>query len=114
MSNTEVPSPAKVEKHPLLARPLYVFSLPDEILEVLALRTVHQAVVEAQPAEREEAEEVITGLGCQTCGLAALESVAEQRKHFRSDWHRYNQKLKSGKSQAKPLKEEEFDAMADG
>ena len=98
-------------------RPLYVFALPSEILDVLTLRTVQQSLPEAESNENqdEQAEEVTsTGLGCQTCAIGAFDSVTEQRKHFRSDWHRYNLKLKSAKSSSKPLKEDEFDAMADG
>lgn len=101
----------------LLSKRFYVFALPSEILDVLTLRTVQQSLPEAESNENqdEQAEEVTaTGLGCQTCAIGAFDSVTEQRKHFRSDWHRYNLKLKSAKSSSKPLKEDEFDAMADG
>ena len=45
------------------------------------------------------------GKSCNTCGGAFL-STADYRAHFRSDWHRFNQKLKL-KGQT-PVSEEEF------
>lgn len=45
------------------------------------------------------------GKGCNTCGGAFM-STADYRAHFRSDWHRFNQKLKV--QGMPPVSEEEF------
>jgi len=45
------------------------------------------------------------GKSCNTCG-GAFSSAADYRAHFRSDWHRFNQKLKL--QGMPPVSEEEF------
>ena len=43
--------------------------------------------------------------GCNTCG-GSFSTAADYRSHFKSDWHRFNQKLKMNGSP--PISEEEF------
>ena len=47
-------------------------------------------------------------LSCNTCG-GCFENTASYREHFRSEWHRFNLKLKM--QGAPPVTEEEFDAV---
>lgn len=46
-----------------------------------------------------------TGKSCNTCG-GSFDTAAAYRSHFKSDWHRFNQKLKL--NGASPISEEEF------
>eukprot|EP00889_Picochlorum_renovo_P001312 jgi/Picre1/28342/NNA_003748.t1 len=49
---------------------------------------------------------------CVTCGIAAFEDDVEQRIHFKTDWHRFNVKLRA--LNKKPvLKEEDFNALVE-
>lgn len=49
---------------------------------------------------------------CVTCGIAAFEDEVEQRIHFKTDWHRFNVKLRA--LDKKPvLKEEDFNALVE-
>ncbi|WPT16338.1 Ankyrin repeat and zinc finger domain-containing protein 1 [Picochlorum sp. SENEW3] len=49
---------------------------------------------------------------CVTCGIAAFEDDLEQRIHFKTDWHRFNVKLRA--LNKKPvLKEEDFNALVE-
>ena len=96
----------------LPAGPLYAFALPDELLQSLVLRTIHQAVpIEEATHDEPVSQEATTSLGCSACSVLAFASVADQRRHFRSDWHRYNAKLRTaGKS---GIPEDQFDGLID-
>jgi len=49
---------------------------------------------------------------CLACGISSFESLAEQREHFKADWHRYNVKLRVlGRAN---VSEDEFNAMVEG
>lgn len=49
---------------------------------------------------------------CVTCGIVAFEDDLEQRIHFKTDWHRFNVKLRA--LNKKPvLKEEDFNALVE-
>lgn len=114
-------------RHPLLAAgPLYAFSLPPELLQALALRSPlggHSAV---GPAARNSsaangtengetsmsATSEVTALGCGLCLVQTFESLAEQRAHFSSDWHRYNVKRRLANKPA--VRESEWDGSVDG
>jgi hypothetical protein len=110
-------------RHPLLAGSLYAFSLPRELLDSLQLRAIHtdtpvddnnQPTSSRNTLKVNDASPSSTSLGCAACGVSSFQTVADQRDHFRSDWHRYNVKLRlGGGSDAKPVGEEEFAAMLD-
>lgn len=96
---------------PLIQKPLYAYQLPQKLLDILSVRSAVAPVAEPeQPApdqsEPSTAPHVPAGaLSCQTCGNVVFHDVDEQRRHFRSDWHRFNV---AGK---KAVTEEEFEAM---
>ncbi|KZT51933.1 hypothetical protein CALCODRAFT_521041 [Calocera cornea HHB12733] len=99
-------------RHPLLQKPLQIFNLPAEIVDTLSIRTSTLAPArEPTPPPAEEQRESSTSFACNVCQGAAFEDVQGQREHFKSDWHRYNVKLKmSGKS---AVSEEEFNSIVD-
>ncbi|KAI1445671.1 hypothetical protein F5Y02DRAFT_408347 [Annulohypoxylon stygium] len=105
----------------LLRRPLYVYDLPDQVLNTLSLK--HDAVAadtEAHKIEKEttkpasqtqDAPGSPSVVGSQSCSLCALSfaSVQDQRSHLKSDLHHYNLKQKlRGKS---PVTEIEFEKL---
>jgi hypothetical protein len=95
--------------YPLLQKPLYAYSLPPQLLDILSVRSV-APIPEPEPIAQKEqppAPPPIPGgaLSCQTCGNVVFGSVEEQRAHFRSDWHRFNVAGKGG------VTEEAFEAM---
>lgn len=96
--------------------PLYAFTLPNKLLDSLQLRQgslIAQVESTDQPAQREA--EASTSLGCNLCKVSTFQSVANQRLHFRSDWHRYNLHLTGAgsKRNVSPLTEEQFLARAE-
>ncbi|KAI1089507.1 hypothetical protein F5B19DRAFT_372904 [Rostrohypoxylon terebratum] len=90
----------------LLSRPLYVYDLPDQVLNTLSLR--HDAAatdteahrIEEESAKPESQTQDAPGspsvVGSQSCSLCALSfaSVQDQRSHLKSDFHHYNLKQK--------------------
>lgn len=118
MSRSSTPA-----RYPLLQKPLYVYTLPTELLNILSVRSVQAAVPEPEvkkddndntKASFNTLDVSQTGsLSCQTCLNTAFGTLDEQRAHFRSDWHRYNAKLvllgKGGM-----VTEEEFEEINDG
>ncbi len=111
----------------LLAKPLYVFTLPPQLLDVLTVRSLPALGAAPGPDAAPEdnsndisAELGPTGIGasltCQTCNGIAFPSIDEQRAHFKSDWHRYNAKvaLGGGAKSKGVLTAEEFEEINDG
>ena len=120
----------------LLERPLYgnslnfknspsllissVFDLPPEILSTLTLKNQSEAPVpqsppqtsppKSEPTDDTEAKDgsASKATSCSLCGLT-FASVAEQRRHIRSDLHGYNlkQKIKG----LKPVGEADFEKL---
>ena len=108
MTNASFPPTASpLTRHPLLAAgPLYAFSLPIELLQVISLRSplgehtgngaVNGSDGEVDGKGKKKARESIaldgehTAMGCSLCSVKSFESIGDQRKHFSSDWHRYN------------------------
>ncbi|KAG2170936.1 hypothetical protein VTO58DRAFT_101122 [Aureobasidium pullulans] len=89
---------------PLLQRPLYVFDLPQELLQTLELKAQNNAAVAvpddpellaSNSSRRSETEDGApsSATSCGLCGLS-FPSVQEQRSHVRSDLHGYNMKQK--------------------
>ena len=65
-----------------------------------------QPVLQAHAAAAAASAEGGAAKPCNTCG-GSFATPALYRAHFKSDWHRFNQKLKlSGQA---PVSEEEFD-----
>lgn len=83
----------------------FLFTLPDEVIASLSLRSFHAKPESDVVTEEQEAT---TSLGCSTCQIIALDSVTAQRAHFKSDWHKYNLKHKLA------VTEDQFDQLADG
>jgi hypothetical protein len=99
-----------------LTRPLSVYSLPQDILSNLAVRTIaelDETATDAGPSRAPQSTTAQTGaLSCQSCPNTSFETVEEQRGHFKTDWHRYNAKARiEGK---KVVTGEEWDDMAEG
>jgi hypothetical protein len=85
----------------------YLFTLPDEVIASLQLRTLHKQDEKSVSVDV-ETEEATTSLGCSTCQIKSLHSVTLQRSHFKSDWHKYNLKHKTF------VTEDQFDSLAEG
>jgi hypothetical protein len=101
----------------VLAGSLYAFTLPRELLHSLQLRASDTAGTSTEKGERPSSSyniggDVLSSLGCAACGVSSFPAVTDQREHFRSDWHRYNVKLRLG-GEVKLVGEEEFAAMID-
>lgn len=93
---------------------MYLFALPRDLLDTLILRTIeletHLSRPQTPPTLIPEQEP--RGLLCSICVGAAFSDLAQQRAHYRSDWHRYNIKAKlSGK---KTVPESEFSNLVEG
>ncbi|EJD07510.1 uncharacterized protein FOMMEDRAFT_100792 [Fomitiporia mediterranea MF3/22] len=93
----------------------HLFSLPQELLETLTPRNLlsNDKAPSPEPVE-EPVESTQTGLGSRTCNIcqgAVFANVDDQRSHFRSDWHRYNVKVKLANGKA--VSETEFAALLD-
>ena len=50
---------------------------------------------------------------CVTCGIRSFVNVEEQRSHFKSDWHRFNVKLKC-LNKPYPVQLEKFNSLVEG
>lgn len=78
----------------------HVFALPAELLHNITLRSrlLQQTVVESDKAEQQDHSSQTAPIqGSRTCNVclgATFIDVEEQRAHFRSDWHRYNVKIR--------------------
>ena len=100
-----------------LNRALNIYTLPQELLSNLSVRTIAELdVPQSQSQSQSEAGPSASGskpkstsklhasgstsqapigsLTCQSCPQTLFESVEEQRAHFKSDWHRYNSKAR--------------------
>lgn len=97
--------------------PLYAYTLPSGLLEHLQQRDGASAATASETKDPEPSQpndqEVSTSLGCSLCKVPSFQSVANQRQHFKSDWHKYNLHLSTGKRSAAPLTEEQFDVQAE-
>ncbi|KAI9822983.1 MAG: hypothetical protein M1826_000316 [Phylliscum demangeonii] len=105
----------------LLRRPLYVYGLPEEIASTLqpkdqGLHTEldrNEAIPEIHRSKEETAEEGASGTATTSCTLCSVrfEHVQDQRSHARTDFHRYNLKLKL--KGLRPVTETEFLILLD-
>ncbi|KAG1746693.1 uncharacterized protein EDB91DRAFT_1328008 [Suillus paluster] len=96
-----------------MAQRYHVFSLPPELLETLTPRNLISRPPPEVPALVQPAPLVSDNArGCNVCLEATFLDVTEQRSHFRSDWHRYNVKIRlRGGS---PVTEPAFAQLVDG
>lgn len=105
----------KEKQHPLLSKPLYLYSLPPELLNTLTVKGDAVQQLEENPSvEKSVAKENSEqgGAGCLTCNIASFVDVSLQRDHFRSDLHRFN--LKRKLTNQKVVNADEFDKILDG
>jgi len=95
----------------------HVSALPAELLHNITLRSLlsQQTVVEPEKAERQDPSlQTAPTQGpraCNVCLGATFVDVEEQRAHFRSDWHRYNVKIRL--RGGKPTSEIDFAKLMD-
>ncbi|KAI0372738.1 hypothetical protein BV20DRAFT_1014803 [Pilatotrama ljubarskyi] len=97
----------------------HVFSLPKELLDTLVPRAIlsQPTVPATDPAPRAEspapaAQPTAGSRACNICLGATFVDVEDQRAHFRSDWHRYNVKVRLGGGS--PVSEARFAQLVDG
>ncbi|CAE6513608.1 unnamed protein product [Rhizoctonia solani] len=98
---------------------IHVFSIPADLLEVLSLR---ESSLVANPPPETAPKRPTTPLqpastgstpSCTFCLGANLSDVKEQRSHFRSDWHRYNVKMRLQDASHQPVSEEQFTKLVE-
>ncbi|KAI0044760.1 hypothetical protein FA95DRAFT_1561878 [Auriscalpium vulgare] len=94
--------------------PSNVFSLSPDLVATLTPRSlISQRLTSSDASEPPVAQ--ITSSGARACNIClgvAFLDVDEQRAHFRSDWHRYNVKLRL--KGGKPIAEPDFVKLVDG
>lgn len=97
-----------------------ILHLPDDFLN--ALTTVDEAIAPSQPLtvetlqKQQDTQQTPDNdtLGCRTCNVEFdPANKQEHRRHFTTDWHRYNIKRKVTLSLA-PVSQEEFEEMLSG
>ncbi|KZS94374.1 hypothetical protein SISNIDRAFT_478213 [Sistotremastrum niveocremeum HHB9708] len=84
----------------------YIFALPQELLDTLTPRLLitPEPPRPSSPAKIEETPTNIAGArACNICPGAFFADVEAQRSHFRSDWHRYNVKVRLSQGKAVDL-----------
>jgi hypothetical protein len=102
----------------MAANPFHVFSLSTPLVDTLIPRNLATGTNESE-SRQEKSEEspvpttVASGTrSCNICQGISFLDVNEQRIHYRSDWHRYNVKLKLNKQDTVP--EVHFNQLVDG
>ncbi|WFD42744.1 hypothetical protein MPSI1_001393 [Malassezia psittaci] len=105
--------------------PLYVCNLPDQIVHYLQLRSSEYEEESSKSAETTQVPqsnarsykdpnsfEKIGVPACTVCpGCEPFKTLAEQRTHFRSVWHRYNLVLKQREGASSALTRPELDQL---
>lgn len=93
----------------------YIFALPHELLDTLTPRLLvtSEPPRPASPVKTEEIPMTSSGpRACNICPGAFFADVQDQRSHFRSDWHRYNVKIRLSQGNAVTLVH--FTTLLDG
>jgi hypothetical protein len=93
----------------------HIFSLSAPLVDTLIPRNLAtQTPEEKQPQESEDtvSPSTIGPRACNICQGVSFLDVNEQRNHFRSDWHRYNVKLKLNSQNTVSVVE--FNQLVDG
>lgn len=110
---------------PALGGPLYAFALPPQLLDNFKARELHIPDLHPLNLSKKKVEQAAESVpstsatlaigGAFTCGLtgASFPDLAALREHYKSDWYKYNVKLRS---QGKPagVTEDQFDALVEG
>ena len=119
MDAVDAPADASASaRHPLLQAPLYALSLPRHLLNALEPRTfggpadaVAGASSERPIIDAADGASSSGTVACAACGVPAFATAAEHRTHARTDWHRYNVRLKLRGSA--PVPEAQFASLVD-
>ncbi|KAK7056226.1 hypothetical protein VNI00_002778 [Paramarasmius palmivorus] len=94
----------------------YLYSLPQQLLDTLTPRNLltSSADEEKTPEPQLQATNTVaTGpRACNVCLGISFSDVEQQRAHFRTDWHRYNVKVRLNGGQ--PVAEQDFAQLLDG
>ncbi|KAL1943104.1 hypothetical protein VTO73DRAFT_4775 [Trametes versicolor] len=94
----------------------HLFSLPQEILDTLVPRNIANQTTAPPPPRTDSAtlapQPTAGSRACNICLGATFVDVDDQRAHFRSDWHRYNVKIRLGGGE--PVSEARFAQLVDG
>lgn len=97
----------------------HVFALPPELLEALTPRNlISQTPPPAGDVSHPETPDPTpsqTTSGARACNVClglTFKDVEEQRTHFRSDWHRYNVKVRL--NGGKPVSASDFARLLEG
>lgn len=114
------------QRHPLISKPLYVFDLPKEVVNHLevcdALSPFATRSGDQNGLRSTDVANAASTLGaeknqasCPICpGAGNFSTVAEQRGHYRSDWHRFNLQLERGGKVNDAKTREEFEKACEG
>lgn len=99
----------------------HVFAIPPHLLDNLVPRNLGnlQSAVPDEPSRPASpsppsaaAPATTASRACNICLGATFADVNDQRTHFRSDWHRYNVKMRMGGGNA--VTETQFAQLVDG
>src|ERR1700734_3944447 len=92
----------------------HIFSLPKPLLETLTPRNLISQTPPRAPSPAPTAHPPQThgARACNICFAATFADVDEQRNHYRSDWHRYNVKVRLSGGNA--VTESNFAHLVDG
>ena len=92
----------------------HIFSLPPELLDTLAPRNlVNRVSSRSNTPDLPPTTTFNTGpRACNICQGITFLDVDQQRAHFRTDWHRYNIKIRL--NGGKPVSEPAFAQLVDG
>ena len=72
-----------------------VFCLPSQLVDTLTPRAlINQAPPREPSPPPPKVAPISNAKACNICLGAAFADVGEQRAHFRTDWHRYNVKIR--------------------
>ena len=95
---------------------IHAFSLPPEFLQNITLRSYLSHNITGIPEKDDLSSQprsapIGGARACNVCLGATFLDVEEQRTHFRSDWHRYNVKIRL--RGGNPVSEVDFAKLVD-
>lgn len=92
----------------------HIYSLPKPLLETLTPRNLISQTPPRAPSPAPTAHPPQTqgARACNICFATTFADVDEQRNHYRSDWHRYNVKVRLNGGNA--VTESDFAHLVDG
>ncbi|MCJ1479619.1 hypothetical protein MMC13_008305 [Lambiella insularis] len=109
-----------IQNDEVLKRPLYVFDLPEELLVTLKQKDSGNSLSQSEDVPVDVPLSNLSGKGVNaedisggstSCGLCniSFQSLTDQRRHVRSDWHGYN--LKQRLRGLESVNEVDFDKL---